>query len=135
MSIPEFVSIFIQLLFNFFERISWPDGNWYIFKTSAGKLILKDDNLAEITFVEEFAQNLIGSNKLEKIWPVDLHASSNNIDERIIKDEDECLAFINYGSIKLPATIKKNKIYGCQFHPEKSGEVGLNIINNFLNLG
>ena len=52
-----------------------------------------------------------------------------------IKDEDGCLAFINYGSIKLPATIKKNKIYGCQFHPEKSGEIGLNIINNFLNLG
>tara|TARA_B100000427_G_scaffold278609_1_gene248434 strand:+ start:4096 stop:4575 length:480 start_codon:yes stop_codon:yes gene_type:complete len=51
-----------------------------------------------------------------------------------IKNESECLAFIDYGSSKLPATIKKNKIYGCQFHPEKSGEVGLNIINNFLKL-
>ena len=62
-------------VFNFFERISWPEENWYIFKTSAGKLILKDDNFAEITFVEEFAQNPIGSNKIEKIWPKTLNAS------------------------------------------------------------
>ena len=62
-------------VFNFFERISWPEENWYIFKTSAGKLILKDDNFAEITFVEEFAQDPIGSNKIEKIWPKTLNAS------------------------------------------------------------
>ena len=64
-------------VFNFFERISWPDGNWYVFKTSTGTLILKDDNFAEITFVEEFAQNLMGGNKIEKIWPTTLHTNTS----------------------------------------------------------
>jgi imidazole glycerol-phosphate synthase subunit HisH len=32
------------------------------------------------------------------------------------------------------ASVKKDNIYGCQFHPEKSGEVGLNIIKNFTRI-
>ncbi len=51
-----------------------------------------------------------------------------------LSDKNDCLSHINYGSLELPAVIKKNKIYGCQFHPEKSGEIGLNIIKKFLEL-
>ena len=43
------------------------------------------------------------------------------------------LAYYDFSEIKIPAIVKKNNIYGCQFHPEKSGEVGLNILNNFCN--
>lgn len=49
------------------------------------------------------------------------------------KDE-ECIADIKYGSLNIPAIVKKNKIYGCQFHPEKSRENGLTLIENFLKL-
>ena len=52
----------------------------------------------------------------------------------ILKNSDECLAEINYGSNNLSSIVKKDNIYGCQFHPEKSGESGLKIIQNFLNL-
>ena len=47
-----------------------------------------------------------------------------------LENEDECLAHIEYGSLNIPAIIK-NKIYGCQFHPEKSRENGLTLIENF----
>ena len=32
------------------------------------------------------------------------------------------------------ATLEKNNFYGTQFHPEKSGDVGSKILENFLNL-
>lgn len=37
-----------------------------------------------------------------------------------------------YGGHRISAVISKNKITGCQFHPEKSGEVGLKILRNFI---
>ena len=40
----------------------------------------------------------------------------------------------NYQNVKFPAVINYKNIYGCQFHPEKSGSQGLRIIKNFLEL-
>jgi len=37
----------------------------------------------------------------------------------------------DYG-IKVPAVIEKNNFFGTQFHPEKSGQVGSIMIQNFL---
>lgn len=42
-------------------------------------------------------------------------------------------AYTEYG-IKIPAVIQKDNIFACQFHPEKSGQTGLKIIENFCNL-
>ena len=36
-----------------------------------------------------------------------------------------------YGGHIISAVIKKDQITGCQFHPEKSGEVGLRILRRF----
>jgi glutamine amidotransferase len=36
-----------------------------------------------------------------------------------------------YGGHKIAATIGRDHITGCQFHPEKSGEVGLKILRRF----
>jgi len=51
-----------------------------------------------------------------------------------LKNNHECISYIEYGSLKIPAVIKKDKIYGCQFHPEKSRRDGLTLIENFLKL-
>ncbi|MGP1587933.1 MAG: imidazole glycerol phosphate synthase subunit HisH [Treponemataceae bacterium] len=49
------------------------------------------------------------------------------------KDESIVLAHCNYG-IKVPSVIKKDNIYAFQFHPEKSGKVGLKLLKNFCDL-
>ena len=46
--------------------------------------------------------------------------------------EKNCIADYSYGSQKIPAVIQKDQITGCQFHPEKSGAVGLKILLRFL---
>ncbi len=41
-------------------------------------------------------------------------------------------AYVEYGDAKIPAMVYDGKtVYGAQFHPEKSGEVGLQILRNF----
>lgn len=47
---------------------------------------------------------------------------------------ENIFALAEYGGLKFCAAVKKGNIYGIQFHPEKSGEVGLTIIKNFINL-
>ena len=44
--------------------------------------------------------------------------------------DDSLLAVTNYGTA-LTACVGKGNVFGCQFHPEKSGEVGLRILKAF----
>ena len=43
------------------------------------------------------------------------------------------VATAEYGA-ELTAAVAKGNVYGCQFHPEKSGTVGLNILKAFAEL-
>lgn len=45
--------------------------------------------------------------------------------------EDELIAYCDYGGQKVTAIVAKNNVMGCQFHPEKSGEVGKHILLAF----
>lgn len=42
-------------------------------------------------------------------------------------------ATCEYG-VQIHASVEKNQVFACQFHPEKSGEVGLKILKNFATL-
>ncbi len=49
-----------------------------------------------------------------------------------VPEDSSCrIADCQYGGHNIAAVIRKNHITGCQFHPEKSGEVGLKIIRRF----
>ena len=47
--------------------------------------------------------------------------------------EESLLATAEYGA-DLTASVAQRNVYGCQFHPEKSGTVGLNILRGFADL-
>ena len=47
--------------------------------------------------------------------------------------EDSLAAVTEYG-IPITAAVEKDNIFGCQFHPEKSGNVGLSILRRFCQL-
>lgn len=42
-------------------------------------------------------------------------------------------AVTEYGT-QLQVSVEKDNIFGCQFHPEKSSDVGLQILKNFLSI-
>ena len=48
-------------------------------------------------------------------------------------DAPDVSAVTEYGA-DLTAAAEKGNVYGCQFHPEKSGNVGLRILKNFAEL-
>lgn len=43
------------------------------------------------------------------------------------------IRIIDYG-VEMTAAVQKDNVYGCQFHPEKSSEVGLSILKAFCEL-
>ena len=47
--------------------------------------------------------------------------------------DDAVIASAEYGA-ELTAAVAKKNVYGCQFHPEKSGNVGLSILKAFADL-
>ncbi|MCK6258570.1 imidazole glycerol phosphate synthase subunit HisH [Fictibacillus sp. KIGAM418] len=49
-------------------------------------------------------------------------------------DSDCLIAQAQYGGQSVPAVVGQNNIFGTQFHPEKSSEVGMTILSNFCNL-
>ena len=48
-------------------------------------------------------------------------------------DENDLAAVTDYGT-RVPAMVARGNLFGCQFHPEKSGEVGLRMLRNFAKL-
>lgn len=48
----------------------------------------------------------------------------------VAEDPGDVIAQTDY-AVPVTAAVGKGNVYGCQFHPEKSGEVGLQILKNF----
>ena len=82
----------------------------------------------------------MGYNQLEIHRPSPLLASVNELDcvyfvhsFMAYTEPEHVLAYANYNTL-VPALVQKGNVYGAQFHPEKSGEVGLQLLRNFATL-
>lgn len=51
-----------------------------------------------------------------------------------LDNENEILSVTDFYDVTFCSALKKGNIYGCQFHPEKSSQIGLKIINNFIKI-
>ena len=49
------------------------------------------------------------------------------------KEPEIVMASTEYG-IYIHASVEKDNVFACQFHPEKSSTVGLKILENFLKI-
>ena len=49
-------------------------------------------------------------------------------------NSQDALSNSSFSGIEYCSTVKHKNVYGCQYHPEKSAESGLKIINNFVNI-
>ena len=49
-------------------------------------------------------------------------------------DSSHTLAECDYNGIRFAAALRAGNVYGCQFHPEKSGPDGLSILSQFISL-
>lgn len=50
------------------------------------------------------------------------------------KNQDNILALSGYGGVPFCAAVQKKNVFGTQFHPEKSGKIGLEILEMFTSL-
>jgi len=83
----------------------------------------------------------IGWNKINKTngsWDDSLLCKNTNGDfmyfvhSYFVKPENDniMLSKTTYGNTEYCSSIQQNNIFACQFHPEKSGEIGINIYKN-----
>ena len=50
------------------------------------------------------------------------------------ENEADILTYTTYGDMKYCSSVSKDNVMACQFHPEKSGEAGIQIYRNFKNM-
>lgn len=50
------------------------------------------------------------------------------------EDPTHLLAYARYGGCDIVAAVRRSRIFGVQFHPEKSGYTGLRILESFVEL-
>ena len=77
--------------------------------------------------------NIIKDSKIFKDIKNNSHMYFVHSYEFIPKDKNVISAVTDYSS-NIVCSVEKENIFGTQFHPEKSDKLGLQIINNFINL-
>ncbi len=123
------VCLGMQMLFNKSYEYGEYDG-----------LGLIDGKVVYIDLPSEYKIPHIGWNalKFKKQSPILKYINENDFvyfvhSYHAVDCENSLVATTDYGK-ELTAIVQKGNVYGCQFHPEKSGEVGLKILKAFAEI-
>ncbi len=93
-------------------------------KSKNDKLIFPVVGYRPVNFINDNLKFLRDFNK-EKFYFVHSYAA-------FLDNNDELLANTKYFDLDYTAAVKSNRVIGTQFHPEKSGKIGLEFIKNFI---
>ena len=74
-------------------------------------------------------KNTILQNVEEKSFAYFVHSYGCNP-----RDREDVLAVTEYCDLEIIAAVQRDNVMGCQFHPEKSGETGLKILESFMSI-
>ncbi len=77
--------------------------------------------------------NIVKESKIFKDIENNSHMYFVHSYEFIPEDKNVISATTDYSS-NIVCSVEKENIFGTQFHPEKSDKIGLQIIDNFINL-
>jgi glutamine amidotransferase len=77
--------------------------------------------------------NILKDSKIFKDIETNSHMYFVHSYEFVPEDKNVISATTDYSS-KIVCSVEKENIFGTQFHPEKSDKIGLQIIQNFINL-
>ncbi|MCR5350824.1 MAG: imidazole glycerol phosphate synthase subunit HisH [Acholeplasmatales bacterium] len=86
------------------KKYKIPHMGWNQLKVIKDNELLKDVNMKDVYYVHSY------------------YAKGN---------KDDVIATTTYAGVEFIAAIKRGNLYATQFHPEKSGDIGLKILKNF----
>tara|TARA_B100000287_G_C20538302_1_gene743656 strand:+ start:491 stop:1117 length:627 start_codon:yes stop_codon:yes gene_type:complete len=125
----------MQLLLNNSEEFGNFEGLGLITgKVKTLKNLSNNQNLVKLPNIGW--QKLKFDNKNKFLFNIDLNDEFYHVHSYYCEIENN-LEILSYGKFEnnlFPNIIQKKNIFGVQFHPEKSGQSGLKLINNFINL-
>jgi glutamine amidotransferase len=108
------------------EGLGWIDGE--VVRITPNDLDLKIPHMGWNTLIEKQPHSLF---KNIKLGPEGKHAYFVHSYHMALNSKEYCVAESDYGG-RMTACVASGTMFGTQFHPEKSQELGLRLIENFL---
>ena len=122
------ICVGMQMLFEYSTEFGHHDG----LKLLKGHFELFDNKEYKIPEIGWNQVNVVKKNDLLDFDTKDLYFVHSYY--LTLEDDIDCIAKTNYAGVTYCSAVRKGNLYAVQFHPEKSGEVGLKILKNFCKL-